>query len=166
MIVEQINAEIGNHRSDPSKSMAAYERSCSMDAVEMARRMIRSFDLIDAKEQFESMTVARLTTAEKKWEKEIADFLQTTETFRPRLLRQFEDAHGKPAVMLLFTLCIISAQRVAKMIALREKYRNVLAPGISTRATNAGMYEFSKEMRRLEVYAWPEQVFRLARRSD
>lgn len=165
MIVEQINAEVGP-RSDSLKSMVAYERSCSIDAAEMARRMIRSYDVIEAKDLFESMTLPKLADAERKWEAEIGQFLQTTDTFRPRVLRQFEDTHGQEAAMLFFTLCIIAVQRVAKILALREKYRNVLTPGISTRATNAGLYEFSKAMRKLDAYAWPEQAFRAARRLD
>jgi hypothetical protein len=57
------------------------------------------------------------------------------------------------------TLAIIGCVRAHNVMELRDRYRELLAPGRGKRVTTSGLYRFSNDVQRLSDYEWPEGVF-------
>lgn len=155
----------GKIRPSGDQSMAGYEKSFIAEATQMATRLIRTYNIADAKEVFEAKKVRELVAFETKWEAHIANFMLVADISRPGLLRDIEEKNGREVAMLFLTMCIVAALRAGKIIDLREKHYGVLVPGSSNRATIAGVYEFSRAMQKLNVPEWPEAAFRASRRE-
>ena len=155
----------GKAKPSGEQSMAGYEKSCIAEATQIATRLIRTYNIAEAKEIFETMKVREIVAFEAKWEAHIANFILVADIARPALLREIEAKNGRKNATLFLTLCIVAALRAGKIIDLREKHYGVLVPGSNNRATIAGIYEFSRAMQKLNVPEWPEAAFRAARRE-
>lgn len=60
---------------------------------------------------------------------------------------------------MILVLAILAQVRVQEALELRDRFREVLAPGLGNRVTCANVYVFSQEMRELYLYDFPDEVF-------
>ncbi len=148
-------------RADSSaKSMFNYESAAWNDACAIALFIGDNFeDLPAAREMYEKLEESDISQFEAKISHLIAEFLGKTEAQRQSFFNKI--TKNAPAInrLLFLTLSLLSALRVRDLIALRDRYRQFLAPGCGYRATTKALYEFDREYRAQLTYAWPSEPF-------
>ena len=140
--------------------MGSYELVARDDALWIANFLAETFPLIDAREWYEGMSKEVLVDFERRNQSLISAFIGKSASQRGALFRKMgKEAKDKTKVVFL-TLAMLAAIRVQKTIELRDRFRNVLAPGSGNRITIEALYDFGYEVKAVfDDFAWPCDLF-------
>ena len=138
------------------KSMGSYEMHAWRDATAIASLLNDLVGAAKARGIYERMEAKEVWKYEEAMEDAIADFIGRSESQRPAVIRKLPDDATRVCFM---TLAILGCVRARDLMELRDRYRELLAPGRGNRETARGLYTFSNEVQGLVTYDWPGEVF-------
>jgi hypothetical protein len=150
---------VGQRNRQHEKSMASYEHHAWSDALSIAELIDSLFGYAVAKKAYGTFSRKEVLEFEAKYVQQIGDFIQKSESQREPYLRRIAKDVGDDTKILFLTLSLLGVLRAKALMELRDRFRNVLAPGRGNRITTASLYDFSNEMPSLFEYAWPARVF-------
>lgn len=138
------------------KSMGSYERHAGNDAMSIASFLDSNYTAVEARSMYERVSLEDVRKYEHEAEDQIADFIKRSESQRPAVIRKLPDDVTR---VVFLTLAIIGCLRARDLMDIRDRYRELLAPGRGNRQTTSGLYLFASEVRDLFDYSWPSEVF-------
>ena len=143
------------------KSMSSYESAAWNDACAIAQFIADCFDndVSRAREMFQKVEVKEIKAFEEKNGSFIAEFIGKTEGQRTSYFNKITAKADEQTRVIFLTLCLLSIIRVRDVIEIRDRYRDVLAPGRGYRLTNKALYEFEREVVGITSYEWPSDPF-------
>lgn len=143
------------------KSMSSYESTAWNDACAIAQFMADYFenDVSRVRELYLKFEKNEIKAFEKKNESFIAEFIGKTEGQRNSYFNKITAKADERTKIIFLTLCLLSIIRVRDVIEIRDRYRDVLAPGRGYRLTNKALYEFEREVVGITTYEWPSDPF-------
>lgn len=138
------------------KSMGSYEKHAWGDAMAIASLLDEFVGAAKARVLYERMDANEVWKYEEAMEDAIADFIGRIESQRPVIVRKLPDDATR---VCFLTLAILGCIRARDLMELRDRYRELLAPGRGNRETVRGLYTFSNQVQGLVTYEWPDEVF-------
>lgn len=145
--------------SSYSKSMGSYILFACRDAASISNLIEQEFGLEYARKVFEKIDVTKRIDFELKNEAMLAEFIQKSETQRATFLRKQSQKISKDTLILFVVLAWIGIVRAKDVMEVRDRYRDVLAPGRGNRITISSIYSFACEIRDTQCYDWPLDLF-------
>jgi len=148
------------------KSMGSYELHAWRDALAIADLIDALFGYAAAKKAYSSFSRKEVLEFESKYDEQIGDFIQKSESQREPYLRRIAKDVNDDTRILFLTLALVGVLRAKALVELRDRFRTALAPGRGNRITIASLYDLSNELPSLYVYQWPVEAFRALDLAD
>ena len=145
------------------KSMGSYETHAWRDALAIACMVEDFIGASKARAIYKRMDQQEVWKYEDAMEAAISEFIGRSDSQRPAAIRKLPDDVTRVCFM---TLAILGCVRARDLMELRDRYRELLAPGRGNRETTSGLYAFSNRVQELFEYEWPDEVFAAAGLDD
>ena len=141
-----------------AENMKAYREHSRRDARSMVELLDKKVGLTQARDIFHKYTPEQLAAFEQKNLALIAEFLGKTDAHRGMFLRKIAQEADERTLAVFLIMCILTALRINRFLAIRDEHLDYLTPGKAYRVTAEGLAGFLNEARSIYVYQWPKQL--------